>query len=58
MRFLGHIRMCWGVFFSHTIFEVGDGSNIKLWLDLWCGVMPLRKLFLIYIVLLALSIFP
>lgn len=33
--------------FSHGLaFEVGDGSRIKFWSDLWCRERPLRVNFL------------
>jgi hypothetical protein len=28
-----------------TIFEVGDGSKVRLWHDLWCRDMALRDVF-------------
>jgi hypothetical protein len=31
-----NIRRGWGKFSSHTKFEVGDGSKIRFWPDLWC----------------------
>jgi hypothetical protein len=35
----------WGMFSSHTKFEVGDGFNIILWYDLWCGDKALKEAF-------------
>jgi hypothetical protein len=26
-----------GAFSSHTRFEVGNGSKVKFWHDVWCG---------------------
>jgi hypothetical protein len=31
-----------GKFSNHTEFEVGDGSKVKFWHDLWCGNMALK----------------
>jgi hypothetical protein len=38
----GRRKLC-----SHTIFKVGDGPKIRLWLDLWCGDMILKYAFLV-----------
>jgi hypothetical protein len=32
----------WGKFYSRTKFEVGDGSKVKFWHDLWCGDRALK----------------
>jgi hypothetical protein len=37
-----HIRNGWEKFSRLAKFEVGDGSRIKFWLDLWCGDGPLK----------------
>jgi hypothetical protein len=37
--------MGWGKFSSYTGFEVGDGSKVKFWCDLWCGDMALKEVF-------------
>jgi hypothetical protein len=31
---------------SHTRFEVGDGSKIRFWYDVWCGDQALKITFL------------
>jgi hypothetical protein len=36
----------WGEFSSHTRFEVGDGSKIRLWYDVWCADQALKVTFL------------
>jgi hypothetical protein len=41
-----NIRRVWGKFSNHTRFEVGDGSNVRFWHDLWCGDMALKEAFL------------
>jgi hypothetical protein len=28
---------------SHTRFELGDGSKIRFWDDVWCGGMALNE---------------
>jgi len=35
-----------GGFANHTKFEVGDGSKIRLWHDLWCGNLTLKEAFI------------
>lgn len=37
VRFWKNIRRGWKKFSSHTKFEVGDGSKVSFWHDLWCG---------------------
>ena len=32
-----NIMRCWRMFYSHTKFELGDCSKIRLWDDVWCG---------------------
>lgn len=32
-------------FSSHTKFEVGDGSNVRFWHNLWCGYLALKEAF-------------
>jgi hypothetical protein len=34
------------MFSSHTKFVLRDGSKIKLWDDVWCAEMALKKAFL------------
>jgi hypothetical protein len=41
-----NIRRGWEKFSSHTRFEVGDGSKVRFWHDLWCGDMALKEAFL------------
>jgi hypothetical protein len=41
-RILGGVG---GKFYSHTRFEVGDGSKVRFWHDLWCGDMALKDVF-------------
>jgi hypothetical protein len=40
-----NIMSGWGKFSSHTRFEVGDGSKVRFWYDLWCGDMALEEAF-------------
>jgi hypothetical protein len=37
VRFWKNIRRGWRKFSSHTRFEVGNGSKVSFWHDLWCG---------------------
>jgi hypothetical protein len=37
-------RGCSSVF-SHTRFELGDGSRIRFWEDVWCGELALKEAF-------------
>jgi hypothetical protein len=39
------IRNGWDFFSSFTRFDVGDGSRIKFWYDLWCGDTSLKVAF-------------
>jgi hypothetical protein len=32
-----HIKWGWGVFLSFMRYELGDGSKIRFWYNLWCG---------------------
>jgi hypothetical protein len=43
--FWKNIMRGWGKVSSHTRFEVGDGSNIRFWHDLWCEDMALKEAF-------------
>jgi hypothetical protein len=36
----------WEEFSSHTRFEVGNGSKIRFWHDVWCGDQTLKVAFL------------
>jgi hypothetical protein len=40
-----NIRRGWSLFCSHTRFELGDGSRIRFWDDVWCGQLPLKEAF-------------
>jgi hypothetical protein len=40
------IRRGLGGVSSHTRFEVGDGSKIRLWYDVWCADQALKVTFL------------
>lgn len=31
------IRMWWDSFSCFVVFELGDGSSISFWDDIWCG---------------------
>jgi hypothetical protein len=35
------IRRGWDAFAAHVRYEVGDGSLILFWHDVWCGDLPL-----------------
>jgi hypothetical protein len=35
----------WGKFCSHTKFDMGDGSKIRFWHDLWRGDLALKEAF-------------
>jgi hypothetical protein len=37
-----YIRRGWGRFSRSLKYEVGDGSKIRFWHDLWCGYQPLN----------------
>jgi hypothetical protein len=32
-----NIRRGWSLFCNHVRFELGDGSRIRFWFDVWCG---------------------
>jgi len=44
--FWKNIRRVWGELSSHTRFEMGDGSKIHFWHDVWCGAKTLETSFL------------
>ena len=46
-----NIKRGWGMFSSHTKFEVRDGAKVRFWHDLWFGDKALRKPLQIYMVL-------
>jgi hypothetical protein len=37
------IRKEWGNFVKYVNFEVGDGTKIKFWQDIWCGSCSLKE---------------
>jgi hypothetical protein len=39
------IRRGWDAFAAHVRYEVGDGSRILFWHDVWCGDLPFKLLF-------------
>jgi hypothetical protein len=41
-----NIKKWWSLLCSHTRFILGNGSRIRFWDNVWCGVVscPLRKL--------------
>jgi hypothetical protein len=40
-----HIRRGWELFSKFIRFEVGDGTRIRFWQDVWCGDQPLKESF-------------
>jgi hypothetical protein len=42
-----------GWFCNHVRYEVGDGSQVLFWHDVWCGEQPLKNIFLELFSLLA-----
>jgi hypothetical protein len=40
-----HIRRGWELFSKFIRFEVGDGTRIRFWQDVWCGDRPLKESF-------------
>jgi hypothetical protein len=40
-----NIREGWGTICRHIRFQVGDGSKVRFWHDLWCGDMTLKDAF-------------
>jgi hypothetical protein len=40
-----NIRRGWSLFCRHVRFELGDGSRIRFWFDVWCGELPLKEAF-------------
>jgi len=44
--FWKNIRRVWGELSSHTRFEMGDGSKIHFWHDVWCRAKTLETSFL------------
>lgn len=41
-----NIRKGWRSFSNYIRFEVGDGSKIRLWHDIWCSDRPLKVMIL------------
>jgi hypothetical protein len=39
------VRRGWDAFAVHVRYEVGDGSKVLFWHDVWCGELPLKTLF-------------
>lgn len=42
VRVLKAIRRGWETFSKCVKYEVGDGSKVSFWLDVWCGHVPLK----------------
>jgi hypothetical protein len=40
-----YITRRWGVFSRFIIYEVGNGSKIQFWRDVWCEDQPLKDAF-------------
>jgi hypothetical protein len=40
-----NIRRGWCLFCNYTRFELGDGSKIRFWDDVWCGELALKVAF-------------
>ena len=39
------IRSGWLAFFNFLWYDVGDGTDVKFWEDVWCGVCSLKEVF-------------
>jgi hypothetical protein len=39
------IRRGWDAFAVHVRYEIGNGSKVLFWHDVWCGEIPLKTLF-------------
>jgi hypothetical protein len=39
------IRRGWDAFAAHVRYEIGNGSKVLFWHDVWCGEIPLKNLF-------------
>jgi hypothetical protein len=39
------IRREWDAFATHVRYEVGDGSKVLFWHDVWCEKVPLKTIF-------------
>ena len=40
-----YICMGWQIFKSYIRFDLGDGTKIQSWDDVWCGDRPLKDVF-------------
>jgi hypothetical protein len=40
-----HIRRGWDTFSKFVWFEVGMGSKVRFWHDIWCDDRPLEQVF-------------
>jgi hypothetical protein len=40
-----NIRRGWSLLYSLTRFDLGDGSKIRFWDNVWCGESPLKVAF-------------
>jgi hypothetical protein len=40
-----NIRKGWDAFQQYVSFEVGNGSRVSFWHDVWCGERPLKNVF-------------
>lgn len=45
VSFWKFIRKWWKVFVKHIVFEVGEGTRISFWFDVWCGERALFSIF-------------
>jgi hypothetical protein len=41
-----NIRKEWGTFSRFLSFEVGDGTMVRFWTDIWCGTCSLKDAYL------------
>ena len=41
----GNVQGGGGMVLHHVHYEVGDGSKVLFWHDVWCGELPLKVLF-------------
>jgi hypothetical protein len=39
------IRRGWDAFAAHVRYEIGNGSKVLFWHDMWCGEIPLKTFF-------------
>jgi hypothetical protein len=45
-----YIRHGWNSFCRFLKFDIGDGTQVRFWYDLWCGDHPLKEEFLEFFV--------